>query len=606
VYFYTIALEYKPAAEVYFKRADLYFSLDNKDLAKSDYLEALKLDPGLSDRIVTRADDDKAENNNDDAAYFYSVALEYKPSADLYNKRAGVYFALDRKDKALSDYNEALRSDPGLVKDFTAAGDSFAKESMAANALFYYDLTINFAPSFEIFLKRADLYFSLNNKYSAKTDYLEALKLKPELLDGIIAKADENNSEDAIFFYTVALEYRPSGNLFKKRADIYFNAGQKDSAKPDYIEAAKLNEDFIDELKEKGHEYSSIKDTDNALYHYLIAAEFEPETDLLNTIGNMYINKNAFNNAIETFTKSLEIDAGNIYALKKRGDLFYEKHDYNAALIDYDRYISLLDDDIEVYQKRADIYVINNDYNSAIRDFTNILRYKPNDLAIRETRADFYAKTGEKEKAVGDYNILLISLPASERLLLKRADLHFDLKKYHLAMDDCKALLGINPNNEYYIQKRAYIYYLMNNTNISAIDLMTKKMIDEICNLYLAEKAKLENGFNKKTIKDTIKNLSTAVKNNPWDPYLNYLLGVANYTKGVNEFFKGELDESVKNLNNAVTLDPNIPEFYFWLAKIYSAKKNKDKTIENCQKAMALSPNESLKLQIDDLISKTL
>jgi tetratricopeptide (TPR) repeat protein len=54
---------------------------------------------------------------------------------------------------------------------------------------------------------------------------------------------------------------------------------------------------------------------------------------------------------------------------------------------------------------------------------------------------------------------------------------------------------------------------------------------------------------------------------------------------------KGKYDESLKNIDKALKIDPNLPEAYFWLGFNYKEMKMTDKAIASFRKAVELKPD---------------
>lgn len=99
----------------------------------------------------------------------------------LFADRAAAYFALGDKQRALDDYNEAVKLASRNAELYYNRGVFYAAQSDADAALRDFDTAIDIDPKFVPALRqRAKIYYGRNNFSGALADYSEAIRLEPK------------------------------------------------------------------------------------------------------------------------------------------------------------------------------------------------------------------------------------------------------------------------------------------------------------------------------------------------------------------------------------------------------------------------------------------
>ena len=106
----------------FLNRAVLYIKLEQNELALDDIAQALKLASGYPPAIGTRAiayiNSGKLNDALQDLNYLIDSFAEGKVNdAWLYYTRGNAYMKMNNKEKAQTDFNDAIRLDP-KYKDF--------------------------------------------------------------------------------------------------------------------------------------------------------------------------------------------------------------------------------------------------------------------------------------------------------------------------------------------------------------------------------------------------------------------------------------------------------------------------------------------------------
>ncbi|MBW5382576.1 hypothetical protein [Brachyspira pilosicoli] len=154
-----------------------------------------------------------------------------------------------------------------------------------------------------------------------------------DLLNKAWSESNKNNKEEAIKFYTEALEIDSKNTIALNNRGILYSNKYKESKEEEYFDKA------LDD-------YNKILNTDKN----------NNDINALNNRGNLYLHKyektkeeKYFNKALEDYDKVLSINNNNINALNNRSILYSNKYTktkgeeeyYNKALLDYNKMLNI-------------------------------------------------------------------------------------------------------------------------------------------------------------------------------------------------------------------------------------------------------------------------
>jgi tetratricopeptide (TPR) repeat protein len=124
-------------------------------------------------------------------------------------------------------------------------------------------------------------------------------------------------------------------------------------------------------------------------------------------VGNAYFRQIDYTNAIAAYTCALDLDAGYVPALVRRGYAFTIQGDEARALADYNRALELDDANVEAYTNRGVLYMREGNFGLAIGDFTLVIAFRPDEPVAYNNRAIAYAAEGSYDEALADLNTAL-------------------------------------------------------------------------------------------------------------------------------------------------------------------------------------------------------
>lgn len=287
------------------------------------------------------------------AAEDYSEALKHydgaidprNPDALNLYRRATSLHAMGETDRALSDYNDAIRVDPGNSLAFLGRGVLLATRKRSYNrAIEDFDKVLTLQPdNVDALIARGNAYSQLGDNGRALADLDRAIQLAPDNAQAYVIRGLANNRR-----------------------------GQKQLAMQDYETALQRSPRYPQALANRAA--------------------------LLSEEGK-------YDQAIGDLDEAIKADPDNPVAYYNRGYAHFAKHEYDKALADYDAAIKLEPGMGLAYNNRCLIRAITGkDLVAGLQDCDTAQKLMPLNIDVRITRGFIDLKLGDPRLAVKEYN----------------------------------------------------------------------------------------------------------------------------------------------------------------------------------------------------------
>ncbi|PSB04588.1 tetratricopeptide repeat-containing S1 family peptidase [Merismopedia glauca] len=183
-----------------------------------------------------------------------------------------------------------------------------------------------------------------------------------------------------------------------------------------------------------------------------------PKADDFYLQANDKYEKGNYQEAIENYTKAIEIDPQYTNAYNNRGIAYGNLGNYQQAISDYARAIALNPQDPDAYYNRGNAYDDLGEYQKAISDYDRAITLNPQDLEAYNNRGIAYRKLGDYQKAISDYNRAIALNPRSPNPYYNRGIAYTNVGEYQKAISDYDLAIALNPksSNAYYNRGIAY------------------------------------------------------------------------------------------------------------------------------------------------------
>ncbi|MCE1246880.1 MAG: tetratricopeptide repeat protein [Firmicutes bacterium] len=253
--------------------------------------EALKLDENFSPALSGRTNAYIDLGRFDEAMSDAQKAIKLSPEVPLnYVNRGNAWYYTGNPEKALEDYRKTISMKPEYPPDESKAhygiGRIAEERGDMETAFKEYDQAVHFHNVARNYMSRGQAHRKLGRNEEGRSDYMEALKQKPDKASLLTAIGETWYSDDqpdkAIEFYNKAIEsdpdftrdpeFRdacgnpPSGFTFPytRRAVIYIEKGRYKEAVEDISKSIELKNDHPDDYYYRARAYWYLGESDKA------------------------------------------------------------------------------------------------------------------------------------------------------------------------------------------------------------------------------------------------------------------------------------------------------------------------------------------------------
>jgi tetratricopeptide (TPR) repeat protein len=233
--------------------------------------------------------------------------------AIAFTNRGSAYDDKRDEDRAIADYDEAIRLNPRFSAAFNNRGTTYRDDK--------------------------------RNAIRAIADYDEAIRINPKFADAY------NNSG-------IALD----------------NLGNRDRAQADYSSAIRFDPKFALAYNNRGLEYQEKGEYDAAIVDFSAAIAINSRySNAYRNRGNAYVKKGDYDHAIPDFTAALGINAKDSETSVDRGIAYGRIGDYDHAIADYDNVIAINPQNIAALSNRGYAHFYRGDFADAAADLSRVM-----------------------------------------------------------------------------------------------------------------------------------------------------------------------------------------------------------------------------------------
>jgi tetratricopeptide (TPR) repeat protein len=494
----AVALRQEEAA-IYASRGNVYHLSHRLDEALIDFDRAIELDPQLTWVYFSRGQIYQVWGYHNLAIESFSIAIGQDAfTADYYGSRGYSYHHIWQVDAALSDYLQAIQYNPNLAwvvnclaelylyqGDFEQALANFESaiklgyEVNWDTALNFYGQVLQSQPTLDqnvyaiVLAHRGRLQQSLKKFHEALYDLDTAINICPHLDWAIFARCQVNRSLQqypaALADANQVIFLDPSNlNAIAERSEVYISLQEFSLALLDLnflIEIQTSNASLLaSRLANRGEIYQILGDEVQALEDYSRAIDLDKnQAWALAKRGHLHLNLGNYGQAIDDLNKAIEKDYSIYWARSSRGiaKQFMEEHE--EAIND----LSLSKEDEEKYSPtilgqivaiRGTSHLSIGQYTQALKDFLRAFEINPQQQGVNLKCGQTYQELMQYDQSLNYFTQEITLNPASDWAYTCRGISYMRLYRYDEALHDFNQAITINPDNDFAFFNRGKLF----------------------------------------------------------------------------------------------------------------------------------------------------
>ncbi|MBU3089881.1 tetratricopeptide repeat protein [Clostridium gasigenes] len=175
-------------------------------------------------------------------------------------------------------------------------------------------------------------------------------------------------------------------------------------------------------------------------------------------IGLAHYKKNELKQALENYTKAIEIDLNCKEIYKNIGDVYVKQDKFKEAMDNYKKVIEIDSEYKDAYFCIGVVYYRQSKYEEAMDNFKKVIEIDSEYGQAYLGRAAIYFRQKNYEKAI-EYNTKAISIKSDNKAAYNNRGLIYkNQERYKEAIEDFGKAIEIDSNYKYALKNRADIY----------------------------------------------------------------------------------------------------------------------------------------------------
>ena len=295
-----------------------------------------------------------------------------------------------------------------------------------------------------------------------------------------------------------------------------------------------------------------------------------------------YIRCGVWDNDLTLWNDVISQNPNAALAYYNRGVFLMNENKNEEALEDYSKAIELNPIFTEAYKNRGFLFASGGKLDKALADYNKVIEMNPNSAEAYNNRGSVLLNKKRDEEALADFNKAIELNPGDAESYYNIGLLYMNETKNSEAIKFFNKAIGMKPGYSDAYNNRG-IVFVSEKRNSEAIGDFSKviELRSDFTDAYINRGIVF---YNEKRVSDAIKDFDKAIEIKPGDAgaYLN---------RGFILMNEGRNDEALKDFNRAIELNPNFTEAYISKANLLFEKKRYDEAVYHYTKVIELMNN---------------
>jgi len=199
---------------------------------------------------------------------------------------------------------------------------------------------------------------------------------------------------------------------------------------------------------ELGIQSQVLNEFDEAINAFKKSIELDPKLIYNYTnLGSIYIKQGNFDDAVDILNEANKIDPENSDIHNNLGIAYEKLKRISEAIAEYEKSIKLNPESVESYTNLARIYFNQKEFDKVIRLLEKVIQLNPKDIITYNNLSGAYLNQNKPEKAIKLLNNALKISPNNIDLLSNLGVIYAQQRNYDMAIKAFNDALKIDPDN---------------------------------------------------------------------------------------------------------------------------------------------------------------
>jgi tetratricopeptide (TPR) repeat protein len=194
-------------------------------------------------------------------------------------------------------------------------------------------------------------------------------------------------------------------------------------------------------------------------------------------------------NSITLYDHTLKVTDNNWLAYYNRGVTYDKLDNHRQAIEDFSRAIEIYPGFADPYYNRGIVYAGLGNYRQAMEDFSRVIEIKPSFARAYTNRGNAYQELGNYRQAMEDFSRVIEIKPGDADAYYNRGFTYEKLGQHQRAIEDFNETIRLKPDNAGAYCKRGIAHGIIGNNNLGCRDLQKACELG-ICKLLEAAKGR--------------------------------------------------------------------------------------------------------------------
>ena len=301
--------------------------------------------------------------------------------------------------------------------------------------------------------------------------------------------------------------------------------------------------------------------------------------------GNVLLLLGKMGEAIEIYSKAIELNPHHAFAYNNRGTVHHRNHEVNKALEDYGKAIQLKNDYAEAYYNRGTVYDENGKIDLALKDYDKVIKFNPRLARVYSHRGNAYQEKNEIDRAIKEHS-KAIALEQNDPILYNNRGITYGKKgDFDLALKDFNKAIELKQDYANAYNNRGAVY-----NGKGEYDQAIKN-----CNIAIRIDPNYAESYNNRGTTHRNKGeVDRAIQDYTKAIELKHDFAKAHYNRGIAYYENREFDLAIKDYTRAMELNPQLAHPYNNRGNTYFQKGDFDCAIKDYTKAIELNSQLAL------------